>query len=98
GIDILNPLQPMAAGMDSRRLKAKFGDKLVFHGAIDVQRALPGSQEDVRREVEERIRALAPGGGYILAPANEVLPDVPAKNVILMYRLAQELGRYPLAF
>jgi uroporphyrinogen decarboxylase len=97
GVDILNPLQPMAAGMDSRRIKANFGDKLTFHGAIDIQHALPGTSEDVRREVEERISALAPGGGYILAPANDILPDVPAKNVILMYRLARELGRYPLA-
>lgn len=97
GYDILNPLQPLAVGMDSRRIKENFGNQICFHGGIDVQHSLPGTTEDVRREVEERISALAPGGGYILAPANDVLSDVPAKNVVLLYRLARELGRYPLA-
>jgi len=97
GIDILNPLQPLAAGMNSRRIKANFGDRLSFHGAIDIQRALPGTPESVRREVEERISALAPGGGYILAPANDVQADVPATNIILLYQLAKEIGRYPLS-
>ena len=96
GVDILNPVQPLATGMDSFRLKEMFGKRLCFHGGIDIQRAMPGTLEDVHLEVQTRIRALAPGGGYILAPANHIQGDTPAENVLALYRLARELGRYPL--
>jgi len=96
GVEVLNPLQPLAAGMDSARIKAEFGDRLCFHGAIDIQQALPGTEEDVERELRIRLATLAPGGGYILAPANHIQPDTPGKNVVLLYRLAAQLGRYPL--
>ena len=98
GVDVLNPLQPLAAGMDSAKIKAEFGNQLCFHGAIDIQQALPGTVEDVEREVRTRLAALARGGGYIVAPANHIQPDVPGANVVYLYRLAAELGRYPLAF
>jgi uroporphyrinogen decarboxylase len=96
GVDILNPIQPLAEGMDSAELKKRFGDKLCFHGGIDLQRAMPGSIDDVKREVETRIRALAPGGGYILAPANHIQNDTPPENVITLYEYAKEFGTYPI--
>ncbi len=96
GVDVLNPLQPLAAGMDSARIKAQYGDKLCFHGAIDIQRALAGTPQDVESELRTRLAALAPGGGYIVAPANHIQPDVPGTNVVLLYRLAAALGRYPI--
>jgi uroporphyrinogen decarboxylase len=96
GVEILNPVQPLAAGMDSAELKKRYGRRLSFHGGIDLQKALPGSPDDVRREVETRIGAFGPGGGYILAPANHIQQDTPAENVVLLYRYAAEYGRYPL--
>lgn len=98
GVDIINPVQPLAKGMDTERLKEAYGARVIFHGAIDIQRALPGPPEGLRREVEKRIRDLAPGGGYVLAPSNDVMPDVPGKNVVLLYQWARELGRYPISF
>jgi uroporphyrinogen decarboxylase len=97
GVDILNPVQPLATGMDSIELKRKFGSRLCFHGGIDIQRALPGNLVDVRQEVERRIRAFAPGGGYILAPANHVQIDTPPENVLALYSHAREFGRYPFS-
>ena len=82
--------------MDSFGLKERFGKRLCFHGGIDIQRAMPGTLEDVRLEAQTRIRAFAPGGGYILAPANHIQADTTAENVIALYRYARELGRYPL--
>ncbi len=96
GVQILNPVQPNCTGMDSRELKRKYGDKLCFHGGIDIQKALPGTREDVIREVETRISGFAPGGGYILAPANHIQQDTPPENVITLYRHAAEYGKYPL--
>ena len=86
GIDILNPIQPAAAGMDPSGLKRDFGENLCFHGGIDTQRTLPfGTREEVIREVEERISVLGKDGGYILAPVHTVEPDVPVENVLAVY-------------
>jgi uroporphyrinogen decarboxylase len=50
GVDILNPVQPLAAGMNSSELKQTFGDRICFHGGIDIQKAMPGNACDVIRE------------------------------------------------
>jgi uroporphyrinogen decarboxylase len=97
GVDVLNPVQVSAKDMDTRRLKAEFGDRLSFMGAIDTQHVLPfGSVEEVQEEVERRIADLGPGGGFILAPVHNVQADVPPENLIAMYRHARKVGRYPL--
>jgi uroporphyrinogen decarboxylase len=96
GVDILNPVQPLADGMDSAGLKKKYGDRLCFHGGIDLQRALPGSKADTIAEVERRINAFAPGGGYILAPANHIQKDTPPENVLALYKHARKYGKYPI--
>jgi len=99
GIDLLNPVQVSAGDMgDTARLKREFGSRLAFCGAIDSQSVLPhGTTEDVRREVRRRIKDLAPGGGYILAPVHCIQPDVPPENVCAMFDEAVVAGRYPLA-
>jgi uroporphyrinogen decarboxylase len=96
GVEILNPVQPLAAGMDSESLKNDFGDRLCFHGGIDLQKAMVGTREDVRQEVKTRISSLGRGGGYILAPANHIQKDTPAENVIELYRFARKFGSSPL--
>ena len=64
GFDILNPVQCSAAGMDPRKLKEQFGDKVTFWGGgVDTQKTLPfGSAEQVRKEVRERIGVFGKGG------------------------------------
>jgi uroporphyrinogen decarboxylase len=97
GVEILNPVQVSAKGMDTARLKAEFGDRLTFMGAIDTQQVLPfGSVQDVETEVERRIAHLGPGGGFILAPVHNLQADVPPENLVTMYRHARQVGRYPL--
>lgn len=94
GVDILNPLQPLAAGMDAYAIKREYGSSLVFHGGVDIQQAMPGTPEQVRADVRRCIDALAPGGGYILSPANHIQSDVPNRNILELYRCAKELGVY----
>lgn len=97
GVDIIDPVQPQAAGMNTGELKAEFGDKLTFHGGIDIQKVLPfGSKADIENEAAKRIQDLAPGGGYILAPAHNVQADVPPENIVALYKAANELGKYPI--
>jgi uroporphyrinogen decarboxylase len=95
GIDVLHPLEPVPA-IDQEEVKATYGDRLAFLGAIDIVHALPGSHEQVVAEVKRRIRTLAPGGGYVLAPANHIQPDVPPENVVALFEAAREFGKYPL--
>ncbi|MBN2551135.1 MAG: hypothetical protein JXB06_00135 [Spirochaetales bacterium] len=98
GVDVINPVQPKARDMDSAVLKSRFGGRVVFHGGVDEQYALPhGSVEEVREEVARRIRSFAPGGGYIFAPAHNIQDDVPPENVVTMFAAALELGCYPIA-
>lgn len=86
GIDVLNPLQPRARGMDLKAIKKNFGDKISFHGGIDLQHTLPiGTPEEVRAEARNRKEVLGQRGGYILAPAHYVQADTPIENILAMY-------------
>jgi uroporphyrinogen decarboxylase len=96
GADIIQSVQPLAADMDSFQLKRDFGHLVSFQGGIDLQEAMVGSLEDVEEEVKTRIRALAPGGGYILTTSNNVQEDVPPENLVHLFRCAKEWGRYPI--
>lgn len=95
GLEILNPIQVDADGMDPAGLKRDFGHHLVFHGAIDIQQTLPfGTPEDVREEVLDRFNVLGAGGGYILSCSHSLLTDVPLDNILVMYRTGREECRY----
>jgi uroporphyrinogen decarboxylase len=95
GIDLFHPLEPVPAN-DLEAIKTEFGDRLAFLGAIDIIEALPGTLADVESEVKQRIGALGPGGGYIVAPANHLQTDIPPENIVALYDSAQRYGRYPL--
>ncbi len=97
GVDILNPIQTSALGMDTDVLKELYRGRLCFHGAIDVQMMLPFSTpEEVRYDVAKRIYHLGRGGGFILAPCHNIGSDVPPENIEAMYFAAKEYGQYPL--
>ena len=86
GMDILEPCQVHLPGMAPERLKRDFGEHIVFYGAINTQQTLPfGSEEDVRREVRERICVLGADGGYIVGTDHSVNKDVPPQNVVALY-------------
>jgi len=95
GIDVVHPLEPLP-GVDFREIKKRYDKQVTFLGAIDISSALPGKKEDVISEVQTRIRQLAKGGGYILAPANHIQSDVPPENVLTLFQAAHEYGKYPI--
>jgi len=97
GLDALNPVQTSAAGMDPADLKAKYGDRLTFWGGgVETQSTLPfGTPEQVREEVIERIRILAPGGGLVFNPVHNIQPNTPPENIAAAYETALEFGTYP---
>jgi uroporphyrinogen decarboxylase len=62
GVEVLNPIQPRARGMDLGRLKREYGDRLAFWGGVDIQQVLPfGSPEDVREGTKGLINIFRPG-------------------------------------
>lgn len=98
GFDILNPVQCSAAHMDPAALKQAFGDRITFWGGgVDTQKTLPfGTPDDVRREVRERLRIFAPGGGFVFNTIHNVQPLSPVENVLALYETVREYGQYPI--
>jgi uroporphyrinogen decarboxylase len=96
GVDILNPVQISAVGMDPARLKREFGRDLVFWGGgCDTQRILPdGTPAEVRDHVRRQIDILAPGGGFVFTQVHNILANVPPENIVAMFDAALEFGGY----
>ena len=91
GVDILNPVQTTATGMDPNELKREFGERIVFWGgSCDCQHTLPfGTPKEVAREVRESVKILGAGGGYVLASVHNIQANVPPENVIAMFDAAR---------
>ena len=96
GVDILNPVQINAAGMDPVKLKQAYGDKLVFWGGgVDSQGVLPFSTpENVKADVRANMEAFKAGGGYVFNNVHNIQAGVPPENIIAMYEAAFEYGFY----
>jgi uroporphyrinogen decarboxylase len=96
GVDALHPIEPKA--MDIAELKRSVGDRIALCGNIDLSYTLTrGTPDEVRAEVRERIRTVAPGGGYVLGSSNSVPEYVPLENYNAMREACFEYGRYPIA-
>jgi hypothetical protein len=98
GFEILNPVQCSAAEMDPARLKKQFGDRIVFWGgSIDTQKTLPfGTPDDVRKEVIERIKTFAPGGGFIFNAIHNIQAKTPVENIVALFETFHKYRNYPI--
>jgi len=96
GIDILNPVQYTATGMDLKKLKHDFGNDITFWGGgIDTQHALIfNTPDEVEDEVKRNIDILAPGDGFVFATVHNILEGVPVENIITAFRTAMAYGKY----
>jgi uroporphyrinogen decarboxylase len=96
GVDILNPIQLSAKGMNPLELKKEFGRDLVFWGGgVDTQGIFTtGTPREIRDHVRENIEALAPGGGFVLATVHNTQANVPPQNFMAMWETLQEYGIY----
>jgi uroporphyrinogen decarboxylase len=95
GLDVFNPVQPNVPGHEPDALKAQFGDRLSFWGAIDQQYLLPrGTVEEIDAEVARMIETLGAGGGYLCAPAHILQSDTPVENVEAFIAAVRRHGDY----
>jgi uroporphyrinogen decarboxylase len=96
GVDILNPVQTSATGMDPAALKRDFGKEIVFWGGgCNPQGTLAfGTPHQVADEVRRNINALAPGGGFVLANVHNIQNAVPPANICSMFDTCYDYGVY----
>jgi uroporphyrinogen decarboxylase len=96
GLDILNPVQISAAGMDPRRLKEEFGSRLTFWGGgCETQRVLPfGTPEEVYANTRELVEIFKPGGGFVFSQVHNIQARVPPQNIVAMYEAVHDAWEY----
>ena len=93
GLDVLESVQPEAAGMNPCELKKKWGDKITFWGCLGSQSTIPrGTPEEITAEVKRLKKEMSPGGGYILAPAKPLQPETPVENAAAVVEAFAEDG------
>ena len=91
GFDAVHPIQLEC--MDMLEVKRTYGDRLTLFGGMSVQSELPFlGPNDIRALVRKRINQLGADGGFMLAPTNTILPDVPPENTVAMFREATGIG------
>lgn len=90
GVDLLNPVQTTAAGMDPHRLKVEFGERIGFWGgSCDCQHTLPhGTPGEVAADARRHLEALSPGGGHVFASVHNIQADVPPENIVALFDTA----------
>jgi uroporphyrinogen decarboxylase len=96
GLDAVHAVQPCCGGMDLRRLKERYGRRIVFNGAVDSHHVLiRGTPATVRRGTREVLRIMMPGGGYIAGASHDsILEETPVENVLAMVDTVMEEGVY----
>jgi len=91
GVDIIDPVQTTAKGMGPKTLASKYGDKLIFHGAVDTQKILPfGTPDSVYNYCLDLIKILNTNGNFIIAPSNNFMEGTPSENIEQVYLAAKE--------
>lgn len=96
GLDALHAVQPACYGMDLKKLKADFGDKILFNGAIDSQHVLiEGTPDFVKKKTREVLDIMKPGGGYVAGASHDsILEETPLENVLAMFDTIRKFGVY----
>ncbi len=92
GMDILNPVQISASGMNPRMLKDTYGDKITFWGGgVDTQKVLPfGTAEEVYTHVTEMLHIFAPGGGYVFNAVHNIQGQTPVENILALLQAYED--------
>jgi uroporphyrinogen decarboxylase len=94
GLDIVNPVQTSAVGMDPGGLKRDFGGRVVlWGGGADTQSVLPnGSPREVREHVRGNLEILAPGGGFVFQQVHNVMANVTPENITAMFETVRDFN------
>lgn len=92
GIEVLNPVQISAKGMDPVKLKKEYGKRITFWGGgANMQYTVPGGTiEHIKKEVKELISIFAPGGGYVFNQVHNIQANISPEKILAIYDTALE--------
>jgi uroporphyrinogen decarboxylase len=92
GLDIIQPVQTTSRDMEAERLKREFGrDICLWGGGCNTRDVLPtAAPQQVAEDVRRRVKALAPGGGFVFQQIHNIMADVPPENIVAMLDAARE--------
>jgi len=97
GIDVLRGVDPIQGKDDLTLIKEKIGDQITIWGGINAAITLGrGTPNEIREAVDTAIQVLAPGGGFVLYPVDQIYNDTPWDNVQILIDHWKDVGRYPL--
>lgn len=97
GVEVINPVQPLAKNMEPWRLKKEYGKDLAFLGGFDVQKLLPlGNRDDIREGVRILLKEYGKGGGFIFGASQIIQCNIPPENITAMFDAAYDYGTYPI--
>jgi hypothetical protein len=93
GFDIINPVQINAEGMDTKELKRRFGDRIVFWGGgVDTQGVFAfGTPQQVTEQVKKQVSILNENGGFVFNTVHNIQANVPFENVVAMLEALKEI-------
>ena len=94
GIDALHPIDPTC--MDIREMKNRVGDRITLFGNISNEALMTAPPGHIAETVKERLKHIAPGGGYGLGSGNSVPSWAAFENYTAMRETALTYGRYPI--
>ncbi len=96
GVDIVNPIQVAADGMDPVMIKEKYGkDMILWGGGIDTQYVLPqGTPEEVDAQVKKHIEIFGKDGGFVFTAVHNIQHGIPPENLVAMVNAVEKYGKY----
>ena len=96
GVQVLNPIQLSAKGMDPEFLKEEYGKDLVFWGGgIDTQQTLThGSPEEIEEEVKRLTNIFKKDGGFVFTQVHNIQANIAPNKIVTMFDAAYKYGKY----
>ena len=97
GVDVLRGVDPIQGKDALTLIKEEIGEQITIWGGMNSAITLGrGTPKEIREAVDTAIQILAPGGGFVLYPVDQIYDDTSWRNVQIMIDRWKEVGRYPL--
>ncbi|MCK6474502.1 MAG: hypothetical protein L6R28_22520 [Planctomycetes bacterium] len=93
GADVIHSCESNV-GNDHAEMKRRWGERVVFMGALDVKTPMQRSVAETEAEIRRKFDIFKPGGHYILAPENHLQRDCKPECLHRAYECARAWGAY----
>lgn len=91
GVDLLNPVQLSAKGMDPQRLKDTYGKQVMFWGGGTDTQSLSKltTVEEVKANAQRLVEIFSRNGNYVFTQVHNFQADVPPETILAVYETAK---------